>query len=218
MERRYVSQLKVGRPWCLWLGHLRLSSDEFADIPASMPVIVPLRPTADRFVSYFRYYWTMADAARHRRFLITAGHEFTWSLRREIELGSIPRFSRQPEDVREVSRYRELPQIYLQPDGRSIDVRAWAADALDESASPFLYRDFLPEELLIGAHSNRLRSATVDALGNWLQEEYGVSLRPRNVSRRSVDMVDLSSAMHAIIDLAPVVAARDEAVWARLRG
>lgn len=216
-ERTFLSRLRQGQAWVLNLGQFRLTSEEARDIPAEMPIIVPLRNSADRLVSYFRYYWTMAEAARHSRVLVTRRHAMTWMLTPGGTLGNIPRFSRDPLKVSEVQRFQFLPSTYLQNDGYGIRWEEWLDDALGEASSLFLYSDLLPDMLSpVDPRWSRLVPMRIPEVVRWVEEDLGTRVSLRNVSRTSSRRFDLEAAAARLEEVAADLVAGDSEIWQAL--
>jgi hypothetical protein len=216
-ELTFLSRLKGGRPWILNLGHFQLTSEEAQDIPAEMPIIVPMRNSEERLISYFRYYWTMVEAAQRSRVLVTRRHTFTWMLASGVPRGKIPRLSRDPHEVLEVQQFQFQPINYVQPDGYGIRWRKWLDDALSEESSPFLYRDLLPDlRTSSDLRWSRLVPMSVTDVVRWAEKEMGTRVRPRNVSRRSSSQFDLAQAMQLVGEVAADRVAGDAELWREL--
>lgn len=213
-ERRFLSRLRPGEPWVLNLGHLRLTREEAADIPPGMPLVVPLRDSAERLVSYFRYYWTVAEAAPHSRVLVTRRHALTWNPSVGVPLASVPRLSRDPRKVAAVRANQHLPAQYVEEDGYRIRWQAWLTDALAAGSSPFLYRDLLPD--LQSTHDPRwarLVPMTVPDVVRWAETVSGGPAPRRNVSRTTSSRYDLERAAAAVSELAAERVHADAEMW-----
>lgn len=204
---------KRPQQWFIDLGHSVLNHGAVQDLPPELDVLLVRRPTEDRIVSYFMYFWTMAAAAMHSRVLMTTQRGVTWNLSRQARHTNIARFSVDWGNIQTVLEFKDMPYVYA-PERGKVDTNAWLSSAFGPGASPFFYIDFLPDIAAWTTQDKlRLRPLAISEVDDFFAKKFGRPLGRRNLSATPTDLRLEPAAVSAIQEAAESYSRKDVSIF-----
>jgi hypothetical protein len=218
-EAQALEGIRSGLPWLLQFGHRAMTVQEADDIPAGMPIVVPMRSNEDRIVSLLRYNCTVYMWGRDLRTYFSPMLTLAWNPRRRSALGNrVTRGHLHRQNIRDWVSLSETMSRYIDSEGNVL-WRDWADVALGPGPHAlFWYGELLPElSNRDDPRWRRLMPIPVEGMDAWTRDTFGIGLPHANRSALELPGLNLASAVAELRAAAPEIVEADRKTFEMLQ-